>query len=174
MASLKSLIGQTATYGISTILGRIVNILLVPFYTTAEILSVGQYGVVTGLYAFVAFFNVVFQFGMETTYFRFANLEKESSAFNKAQSFVLVLGVGVGALLFLGRQQIMDFAGYPSYANVMAMMVGILFIDASCAVPFARLRQRKQSGKFAAIRFSNIILNVGLNLFFLLICPLSN
>ena len=91
MSLLKKLAGQTALYGLSSMVGRALNFLLVPFYTA--VLLIGEFGIFTELYAYVAFLNVIYLFGMETTYFRFANKDKlkETEVYQSIQSFIFIL-----------------------------------------------------------------------------------
>ncbi len=93
MGSLKKLAGQTALYGLSSIVGRALNFLLVPFYTS--VLTVSDFGVMTDVYVYMAFLNIIYLFGMETTYFRFANEHDEPTAFNHAFSWIFIIGMVV-------------------------------------------------------------------------------
>lgn len=169
---LKKLLGQTAIYGISTIIGRAANFLLVPFYTSASVLSMAQYGVVTELYSYMAFLNIVFQFGLETTYFRFSNkLEDESRVFNVLQTLMYVWVGLLFCLLFLSSSMIASFLHVDDDGSLLKMLFGIIAIDSIVAIPFARLRFSNKAKLFAGVRLLNIFLNIGLNLFFLLLCP---
>jgi O-antigen/teichoic acid export membrane protein len=172
MSVLKRLAGQTAVYGISSIVGRVLTYLLVPVYTAA--FAAAEYGVVTGLYAYVSFLNVVFTYGMETTFFRFANRPgtDRRELYNRVMSLLLVSSVLLTALLMLLARPLLSLLeippGHEQYAVWVALILGL---DAVSAIPFARLRLENKARKFAAIKLASILLNVGLNLFFILLCP---
>src|SRR5690606_17794797 len=97
----KKLAGQTALYGLSSMIGRAINFLLVPVYTS--LLLPAEYGIVTELYAYAAFFNILYLFGMETTYFRFANKKdaNEAHIFNHVNTQVLFGSFIISAAIFL-------------------------------------------------------------------------
>lgn len=170
MSILKKLASQTALYGLSSMLGRALNFLLVPFYTS--VLLLGDFGVFTELYAYVAFLNVVYVFGMETTYFRFANKDKlnEVEIFRQTQSFVLVLSILISGLLILCAPPIAVTLKYPGKTSYIVWMALIMGVDAVTAIPFARLRQESKAAYFAFAKLTNIGINIGLNLFFLVLC----
>jgi O-antigen/teichoic acid export membrane protein len=164
VSQLKKLAGETAIYGISSMLGRMLNFLLVPFYT--GVFPPGEYGIITKLYAFVAFFNVLYTFGLETAYFRFAfrNLEDENKAYSVAQSAVL----GITLIFTLGlisfATPIASALGYPGKGNFIIWLALILAIDAAVAIPFAKLRLEKKPVLFATAKMLNIALNIIFNL----------
>lgn len=171
MANLKSLAKDTAIYGMSSIIGRFLNYLLVPLYTAKISAASGGYGVITNIYAYTALLLVVLTYGMETTFFRYANKTDQDS--KKVYSTTLSL-VGLSSLLFIAMafvflQPICDFMGYsehPSYVWVMAVTVAI---DAFQAIPFAYLRYKKRPIKFATFKLLFIALNIILNLVYYLI-----
>lgn len=173
MANLKSLAKDTAIYGMSSIIGRFLNYLLVPLYTDALTAASGGYGVITNIYAYTALLLVVLTYGMETTFFRFANKSGENPT--KVYSTIL-LSVGatsivfvVLVLLFLSPlSSAMGYGSHPSYVWVMAMVVAI---DAFQCIPFAYLRYQKRPMKFAALKLLFIVLNIALNLLFFLVFP---
>ena len=172
MSIAKRLASQTAIYGVSSIVGRVLNTLLVPVYTGR--FAAAQYGIVTGLYAYVSFLNVLFTYGMETTYFRFANRPgtNREDLYNRVMTLLLltsmVLSLGV-ALLAGPLMRLLSLPpGHKRYAVWIAIILGL---DALAAIPFARLRLENKARRFAAIRLANILLNVGLNLFFIVFCP---
>lgn len=172
MSIAKKLASQTAVYGVSSIVGRVLTYLLVPLYTRA--FAAAQYGVVTGLYAYVSFLNVVFTYGMETTYFRFANRPgtDRRALYDRALSLLLVSSAGLTALLALLARPLLGLLdigpGHERYFYWMALILGF---DAVAALPFARLRLENRARKFAAIKMAGIVLNVALNLFFIVLCP---
>lgn len=168
MASLKSLAKDTAIYGMSSILGRFLNYLLTPVYTHVIDASTGGYGIVTEMYAYTALILVILTFGMETTFFRFANDEKidHHTVFSTSFAMVAVLSFG-----FLGAvcgfiDPISEWMGYPDHKNYILLMACVVALDALQAVPFSLLRYRMKSGKFAMLKFAFIVLNVGLNLLY--------
>lgn len=148
--------------------GRMLNYLLVPLYT--RLFVPAEYGVVTDLYALVAFLNVVYTYGMETTYFRKVQqggLGVYATAFwSLGLSSVLFSG-----LLLLGAPVLAGLLQYPAHPEYVRWFALILAFDALATLPFARLRQEQKALRYAGIRLFNIGLNVGLNLFFLLTCP---
>ena len=172
MSIAKKLASQTAVYGVSSIVGRVLTYLLVPLYTRA--FAAAEYGVVTGLYAYVSFLNVVFTYGMETTYFRFANRTgtDRQALYDRSLSLLLVSSVLFTALLMgLARPLLglLDIGpGHERYAYWVALILGL---DAMSAIPFARLRLENRARKFAAVKMAGIVLNVALNLFFIVLCP---
>ena len=172
MSIAKRLASQTAIYGVSSIVGRVLSYLLVPVYT--QHFAPADYGIVTGLYAYVSFLNVVFTYGLETTFFRFANRPgaDRRELYNRTLSLLLLSSLGFTALLALLARPLLAVLhappGHQEYAVWMALILGL---DAVAALPFARLRLENKARKFAAIRLSNILLYVGLNLFFVVLCP---
>ncbi len=166
MSNLKSLAKDTAIYGLSSIVGRFLNYLLVPLYTAKISAASGGYGVITNMYAYVALLLVILTYGMETTFFRFVNKEDEDS--QKVYRTVLSM-VGCTSLLFVALvfifltplSQVMGYADHPSYVWVMFVTVAI---DAFQCIPFAYLRYKKRPLKFAAFKLLFIVLNITLNL----------
>ncbi|MDN3668060.1 polysaccharide biosynthesis C-terminal domain-containing protein [Echinicola jeungdonensis] len=170
MSQLRKLAGQTAIYGISSILGRVINFLLLPLYVTY--LSKEDLGSFTAIYAFIAFFNVIFTYGMETTFFRFATGKglHPKRVFNNVQSLVMTTSLSLGTLLFLSAEQISIWMDYPGKAYLFQWTAMILTIDAILAIPYAKLRVENKSLSFALTKFLNILLNVGFNIFFIVFC----
>ena len=173
MANLKSLLKDTAIYGISSIAGRFINYLLVPIQTAAWAASGGQYGVVTNVYAYTALLLVVLTYGMETTFFRYANKTEENP---QTVYTTTLLAVGSTSLLFillvLGfLGPIASFMGYADHPDWVAVMFVCVAVDAFECIPFAYLRYKKRPVKFACIQLANILLNVVLNITYLFILP---
>jgi O-antigen/teichoic acid export membrane protein len=175
LSSIKKLAGQTATYGLSSILGRLLNYLLVPIYT--RVFHAGEYGVVTELYALVSFFNIIFTYGMETAYFRFFQSENGN---RKVYSTALI---SILASSFLFTLSIVLFSSdisawmnasehstkmLPGYISMFAVILGC---DAIANIPFAKLRQENKAKRFVFLKLLWIFTNIGLNLFFLVLCP---
>lgn len=172
MSVLKKLASDTALYGLSSILGRLINYFLVPLY--AAMLSVGTNGVITGIYAYAAFLRVVTTFGLETAYFRQASRSPrlEQEAYRLCQRMVVGLGGGTCVLLFLLAEPLGVWLDYPGGAQLVRVLSLILVLDAASAIPLARLRHFRRPKVYAGIQLTNIGLNVGLNLLFLLGLPM--
>lgn len=175
MSGIKSLAGDTAVYGISTVLGRLLNWLLVPLYT--YVFSTGEYGVVAFVYSITAFALVLLTYGMETGYFYFANPRKEHNWKDPSEVYstclVSILCTStvfvIAVVAFLPKlSALLKCSGHDSYVMIMALCVAI---DAFLNIPFAYLRQNNKRMKYAALKFINVCVNIGFNLFFILLCP---
>lgn len=168
MANMKSLAKDTAIYGMSSIIGRFLNYLLVPLYTAKISAASGGYGVITNMYAYTALLLVILTFGMETTFFRFVNKEGEDA--HKVYTTVLCM-VGCTSLLFIALvmafihplSSLMGYADHPAYVWTMFVTVAI---DAFQCIPFAYLRYKKRPMKFAAFKLLFILLNILLNVLY--------
>lgn len=170
---MKRLAKETAVYGLSSILGRFLNWMLVPMYTRV-FTDTGDFGVVTNLYGWTALLLVFLTYGMETGFFRFINKKEIEEPMRVYSSVLASLGITstlffVAVLLFL--MPICQAIGYTEHPEYVAMMAGIVAVDAFCCIPFAYLRYKGLAWKFAGIRLFSIFLNIGLNLFFLVLCP---
>ena len=166
MSSIKKLVGQTAIYGLPTIVGRLLNYFLVPLYTA--ILPAAKYGVVSELYAWVAFLIVLLTFGMETAFFKFLN-DKEDKKMVFQNSFLTVLGFNgfFLILLLLFNQNIADAMLYSDHPEYIVLLGIIVAIDASSSLPMAKLRAENKAKKFSIIHFTAIAVNISLNLILL-------
>lgn len=171
MSLLKKLAGETAIYGLSSIVGRLLNYLLTPLYTRIFLQS--EYGIVNELYAYTGFLMVLYIFRMETAFFRFGTPEEDrKEAFST--SFWSVLGsAGLFSLLILVfANPITNWLEYAPEQSVFVTMFGlILAFDTLAEIPLARLRLEHKAKRFALVRLVGIALNIGFNLFFLLLCP---
>ena len=173
MANLKSLFRDTALYGMSSIVGRFLNYLLVPLYTAKLAASSGGYGVITNVYAYTALLLVLLTFGMETTFFRFVN--KEGADVRRTYSTVLIMVgtvcvVFVAAVLaFLGP--VASFAGYPDHPDYVGIMCACVALDAFQCIPFAWLRYKHKPLKFVTLKLLFVVLNIALNLVYFLLLP---
>ncbi len=166
MGKLASIFKDTAIYGLSSIIGRFLNYLLVPLYTAQLTAASGGYGIITNIYAYVALVLVLLTFGMETTYFRFTNKDHTDSETVYGTTLMSVgtvsLAFAVVVLLFLNPiSELMGYGEHPEYVGVMAVTVAI---DAFLCIPFAHLRQQKKAMKFAALKLFNIVVSIALNL----------
>ncbi len=174
MSLLKKLAGQTALYGLSSMVGRAINFLLVPVYTS--LLLPPEYGIVTELYTYAAFLNILYLFGMETTYFRFSNKEgaNETHVFNHVNTQVLLGSTIISAVILLFSKQISAYLSIGSgainhsdYTSYIYYVVLILFTDAALSIAFARLRMKNKAFWFASVKLMNIFLTVLFNIILL-------
>ena len=171
MSPIKKLLSQTAVYGLTHTVGRVLNFLLVPLYTSDMVFSPEEYGVVNVLYSVVGFAIVLLTYGLETAFFNFSREQKSEK----------VLGTGLFSILgtsllfiFLGTLfsgNVANFLEYPDRSNLINMLVFILALDALSALPLAYLRQQNRPMRFATVRLINIGVNIGLNLLFYLLFP---
>ena len=173
MASLKKLLSDSVVYGLSSIVGRFLNYLLVPVYTYHISAASGGYGVVTNVYAYTALLLVILTFGMETTYFYFANKSDrdERQVFSTALTAVGTVALAFVALVmtFIGPiSGVMGYADHPEYIRVMACVVAL---DAFQAILFARLRQKGKAWHFAGLKLGFIVASLALNLFVFVVAP---
>lgn len=168
MASLKTLAKDTAIYGLSSIVGRFLNYLLVPLYTHVITAENGGYGIVTNLYAYVALLLVFLTFGMETTFFRFANKEgeKADTVFSTAMAVIASLSLLFIVGIFGFIAPISEMLGYGEHPEYILVMASVVVLDALQATPFSYLRYKKKAIKFASLKLLFIILNIGLNLLY--------
>jgi len=168
---LRKLAGQTAIYGIPSILGRFLNYLLVPLYTYG-LLTQQQYGIVNVFYSYTALLMVILTYGMETAFFRFSETETNKSRVYSTGLISLLITTCLFLLavhLFPGT--IAGWIDYPQYINFIIWFAWILALDALSAIPFARLRALNRPILFASIKTIGILTNIILNLFFLVLCP---
>ena len=168
MVGLKSLLKDTAIYGISSIVGRFLNYLLVPIYAASMSAASGGYGVVTEVYAWTALLMVILTYGMETSFFRFVNKESEDP--KKVYSTVLTM-VGGSSLLFatlcmIFLHPVASVMGYANHPWYIGMMMLVIAMDAFQCLPFAYLRYKKRPLIFAGLKMLFIVLNISLNLIY--------
>jgi len=171
MANLKSLAKDTAIYGLSSIVGRFLNYLLVPLYTHYMPKDSGDYGISTNVYAYTALILVLLTFGMETTLFRFANDERErpDTVFSTAMTVVASLTALFLLLVFGFITPISGALGYADHPDYLTMMAVVVALDALQAIPFSYLRFQKRAIRFASLKMLFIILNIGMNVFWFVI-----
>ena len=169
---MKSLAKDTAIYGVSSIVGKFLNWLLVPLYTY-KLAEISDYGIVTNLFAWTALLLVILTYGMETGFFRFAN--KDPQNYRKIYGNTMI-SIGGTSLIFvvlivLFHQQIANFLGYQNQSEFIWMLGVIVAMDAFASIPFAYLRFQKRPIAFAGLKLLYIGLNIAFNLFFLIACP---
>ncbi len=178
MANLKSLAKDTAIYGLSSIVGRFLNYLLVPLYTHYMPKASGDYGVSTNVYAYVALILVLLTFGMETTLFRFANDDRLNpeigrkhgdTVFSTVMAVVGSLTVVFLLLVFGFIDPISDALGYAEHPEYLQMMAAVVAMDALQAIPFSYLRYQKRAIRFASLKLLFIALNITLNVFYFVV-----
>lgn len=172
MSGVKSLAKDTAIYGLSSILGRFLNWCLVPLYTIT--FEAAEYGVVTYIYSYVALVLVILTYGMETGFFRFANHERYKDPMEVYSTSLLSLAV-TSSVFIIAVMALLSPLGEalkcPHNTSYIALMGSAVALDAFTAIPFSYLRFRHKAKRFAVLRLLNIGLNIGLNLFFILVCP---
>ena len=169
---MKILAKETAIYGVSSIVGKFLNWMLVPLYTYV-LQQQSDYGIVTNLYAWTALLLVILTYGMETGFFRFINKESENPRTVYTTSLITLFTT---SLLFalacvLWQTPIASHIGYPSHSEFIAILGVTVAIDAFASIPFAYLRYKKRPLQFAALKLLFVFLNIALNLFFLVLCP---
>ena len=171
MANLKSLAKDTAIYGLSSIVGRFLNYLLVPLYTYYMPHETGDYGVSTNIYAYTALILVLLTFGMETTLFRFANDEryKPDTVFSTAMATIGALTTVFLLMIFGFIGPISQALGYEHHHEYLLMMAVVVALDALQAIPFSYLRYQKRAIRFASLKLLFIAMNITLNLFYFVV-----
>ena len=167
---MKSLAKDTAIYGLSSIIGKFLNYLLVPLYTYA-LARTADYGIVTNIYAWTALLLVLLTYGMETGFFRFANRDNydAKTVYKTAYGTLLFSSALFTLLVIIFHQPIANVLGYPDHAEFVEMMFATVAIDAFACIPFAYLRYQKRPMVFAALKLLFVILNIAFNLLFLVV-----
>lgn len=170
MSIFRKLAGETAIYGLPTIVGRLVNFFLVPLYTS--MFSTAEYGIVGGMYAYASFFNVLLTYGMETTFFRFASQDPENDkVYSTAYNSVIITSLFFLFIAIIFKQPIANFMEVGETPQYFLWFAVIAVFDALTAIPFVKLRLLGKAKRYAFVRSFNIAVNIGLNLFFLMLCP---
>jgi len=168
--SLRKLAGETVIYGLSSIIGRMLYFLLTPLYT--GLFAPEAYGAVTLLFTIISFLMIVFTYRMEVAYFRYGTDEAQSeTSFNTSLLSIMGSTVLLGTLLLFAAPWMAKVAQYPQYESLFFLAILILCLDTLIEIPLARLRIEGKAIRFAVVRLSSIFVNLGLNLFFLLLCP---
>lgn len=170
MNPLKKLAGQTAIYGLSTILPRFLNYLLTPLLTYIFDKPV-DFGVNTEIYAYISFINIIFTYGMETAFFNFASkADNKNTVYSTALISILASTASLSLILFVFSGKLAALTNYSDHLNFIIWSIFIVGTDALMAIPFARLRLNNNAKKFAVIKMANVFLNVFLNVFYFVIC----
>lgn len=172
MGTLRKLAGQSAIYGLSSIVGRFLNYLLVPLHTNI-FKQPGEYGVVTELYAYISFLMIIYTYGMETSFFHFSEKEKEQKqkVFGTGMMALIVSTVLFSGSIILFSDQLADWLHYKKHPEYIVWMALIIGFDTLTALPFARLRQQSRARRFAVLKLLNIMINIFFNIFFFIILP---
>lgn len=170
MSTYKKLAGDTAIYGLSSILGRVLNWCLTPYYS--YIFLTGEFGVMTNLYSYVAILLVILTYGMETSFFRFASKsENPGKVYSTALISVFTTSILFLVTFILLKNPVATLIQYPEHPEYIVWFAIILAIDAFTAIPFAWIRIEKRPLKFAFIKLVSIAFNISFNLFFFTLCP---
>ncbi len=167
--NIKQLAGQTAIYGISTIIGRLLSYLLTPLFT--RIFTTSDYGILTELQSYSVFLVVILMYGLEVAFFRFSKEYPSGKVFSTAIISLSITSIGfiIGTILF--QNSIAEILGYKEHSEYILWFGLIIAVDAFVSIPFAKLRLENKALKFAIIRLINILIIVFLNLYFLVFCP---
>ncbi len=167
---IKSLGADTAVYGVSTIVGRFLNFLLVPFYT--NVLSTSQYGVVATVYSYIAFMNIIYMYGMESAFFKYASTKEignDKEIFSTPFISVLLTSLLFSSLIFFNSFRLAPIVQVPvGFADTIKYSSLMLLLDSLAVIPFAALRLERKVKTFAAIKIINIVVNVTANVVLLL------
>ena len=169
---MKILAKETAIYGVSSIVGKFLNWMLVPLYTYV-LQQQSDYGIVTNLYAWTALLLVILTYGMETGFFRFANKSGENPQTVYSTSLLTLFSTSAlfAIACVIWKTPIALALGYPEHSEFIAMLGIVVAMDAFSSIPFAYLRYKKHPLQFAALKLLFVFLNIALNLFFLVLCP---
>lgn len=170
---MKRLAKETAVYGLSSMIGRFLNWMLVPMYTRV-LAGTGEYGIVTNLYGWSALLLVLLTYGMETGFFRFMNkkeLDDPMCVYASVLRSLMFSSLLFCLLVASGFQWICNSLEYTNHPEYIGMIAGIVALDAFCCIPFAYLRYQGKAWRFAGIKLLNIFLNIFLNILFLMVCP---
>jgi O-antigen/teichoic acid export membrane protein len=174
-SGIKKLAGQTVIYGLGTIVPRFLNYLLTPLLTYG--FTAAEYGINSELYAYISFLNVIFTYGMETTFFNFSSkLENKEEVYNTALISLILSSVFFSLLFLIFAGSIADGLSTPNSIYLPQFIIWSVLIvasDAITAIPFAKLRLENKALKFSVLKLSNVIINFGLTIFFLKVCKSS-
>ena len=167
---IKSLGADTAVYGVSTIIGRFLNFLLVPLYT--NVLTTSQYGIVATVYSYIAFMNIIYIYGMESAYFKYASTKEigsDKQIFSTPFFSILATSLILSTFIFLNSIKLSALVEVPlQYEDTVKYSAIILLLDSLTIIPFAALRLQRKVKKFATIKLVNIVINVSANVILLL------
>ena len=168
MGGIRQLANQTLWFGLSNILGRFISYLLTPILLYSY--HAGDFGDISILFASAAFLNIIFTYGMETSYFRFNQVEDERKVFNTALSSLFLTTLIFSLVLIFQAQLLADMMQQHEHPDFVIWVIAIVALDTLSVLPFSKLRHAGRPRKFALIKLANILINVGLAAFFLLLC----
>jgi O-antigen/teichoic acid export membrane protein len=166
---IRKLAGQTAVYGLPSIVGRLLNYLLVPLHTSVFV-NPADYGVISDLYAYSSFLVILLTYGMETAYFKFSNTHNEEKTFGTGFGMLSITSLVFMLVVWQFAPQLANGLSYPNHIEYIQAFVLILGFDALSAIPLARLRNKQKPFTFLLINVGGILVNILLNVFFLLYC----
>ncbi len=172
LSGIKKLAGQTMWYGVSSIAARFINYLLTPYLTRTSVLQVSDYGKMSLVYAAIPLLNVLFTYGFETAYFRFAQRkEYQNSLYSTASISLFVSTIILSSFLWIFRNALAGFAGISHEPQLIELSIMIIAVDALTTIPFARLRLEGRPIKYAFVRICSILIYIAATVFFLSYCP---
>ncbi|MEJ7676442.1 MAG: oligosaccharide flippase family protein [Segetibacter sp.] len=172
MSGIKKLAGQTVWYGISSVAARFISYLLTPYLTRTSVLQVSDYGKMSLVYAAIPLLNVLFTYGFETAYFRFAQRkEYQNSLYSTASISLFVSTVILSSFLWIFRNTLAGFAGISNEPQLIKISIIIIALDTLTRIPFAKLRHEGRPVKYAFINICNILVYIAATVFFLSFCP---
>lgn len=168
---IKRLAGETAIYGLGTIIPRLLNYLLVPFYTYL-VFNQSEYGQITELYSYVGVFAVLLTFGMETAYFRYANKsDNPQQVFDVAMHFLVFTSIVFVVIMWLFLEPVSSAIGYKQHPEYIMILTMVVALDAITALPFAWLRFHRKAKIFSIIKILNVVINISANILLLVVFP---
>ena len=168
LAGIRQLANQTLWFGLSSIVGRFINYLLNPILTT--IYASEAFGEISILYSGAAFLNIIYAIGMETAFFRFSKDHDNKKVFNNTFAILILSSLLISSILILFRKPISGYMELGNHPEYIVLMILIVALDTLAVIPFAKLRLEGRPRKFALIKLTNILINVGLVIFFLYFC----
>jgi O-antigen/teichoic acid export membrane protein len=172
LSGIKKLAGQTLWYGVSSIAARFLNYLLTPYLTDPSVLKGSAYGELSLVFAVIPFLNVIFTYGLETAYFRYSkNREDEKQVFNTSMVSLIVSTLIFTVILLLYRHQLASLIGVQNHPEYFTWSAFIIAFDALSSLAFAKVRYEGRPIKYATVRIAGILINIGLTVFFLSVCP---
>lgn len=169
MGNIKKLAGQTIWYGVPTIVHRFLGFILQLFVT--GLIRTDEFGIITQVYALIPFLNILFTYGLETSYFRFIQTEDKAKLYNTLSVSMLVSTIALTAVLLLANQPLASVMSISDHRPLVLLMAGIIFFDTLSTLPFARIRQEGRPRKYAAVKLLAILTQIALTLFFLVAGP---
>ncbi len=169
LEKIKELTKDTALYGISTIVGRFLGFILVPFYT--NVFSPDEFGIQSYIYAFLAFANIVYIYGMDAAFMKYATVIEadKKKVFSTGYISVSLTSLLFSIILFVVHGWFAEQANLLAYKHIFYYVIGILLLDTTTLIPFSDLRLQRKAGQFATIKILNIIINVSLNFILILV-----